>query len=357
MFSNNIQSFIILTIYVLIIVNVLLLFAIYYEIIKDTLKRKHYAKASLLLKPEIIGYLENEEQKMAVEKLLTSHYLKLVAIDIMIDYADTHHVNLSEKFETLNFVSLLIKKLEKETDIVYLRKQALMRSEQAYDILMKLSQSDDLDISYMSFYGLSLIETQRDKKEAAIGQLIRSSILRDRIIEILRQFDLGFEELLSLLEKEESIKGKVIYIKAMMNKEEIKQEDYSDLLEKFLDQHPEIKIAAILALSNSQNEKYVSELTKIYDTDDNWQVRVAVAKGLSNFKFACVKDVLLKMTKDSEWWVRYNAIKSIVAMGDDSLFSLIDLSLDSSDERISDLAYYFLNANPDVYNTVKNIEV
>lgn len=357
MFSNNIQSFIILTIYVLIIVNVLLLFAIYYEIIKDTFKRKHYAKASLLLKPEIIGYIENDGQKAAVEKLLISHYLKMVTIDIMIDYSETNHVNLSEKFETLNFVSLLIKKLEKNTDIVYLKKLALMRSEQAYDILMNLSRSEDLDISYMSFFGLSLIEVQKDKKEAAIDQLIRSNILRDRIIEILKQFDLGFEELLGLLEKEESVKGKVIYIKAMMNKDEIKREDYSDLLEKFLDENREVKIAAIQALSNSQNEKYVSELTKIYDNDDNWQVRVAVAKGLSNFKFNCVKDVLLKMTKDSEWWVRYNAIKSIVAMGEDGLFSLIDLSLDSSDEKVSDLAYYFLNANQDVYNTVKNIEV
>lgn len=357
MFSNNIQSFIILTIYVLIIANVLLLFAIYYEIIKATLKRKHYAKASLLLTPKIIGYIENDGQKADVEKLLTSHYLKMTAIDMMNDYGETHHVNLSEKFEALNFVSLLIKKLEKETDIVYLKKLALMRSEQAYDILMKLSQAEDLDISYMSFFGLSLIETQRDKKEAAIGQLIRSSILRDRIIEILRQFDLAFEELLGLLEKEESVKGKVVIIKAMINKDDIKREEYSDHLEKFLDGHREVKIAAIQALSNSQNEKYVSELTKIYDTDDNWQVRVAVAKGLSNFKFNCVKDVLLKMTKDSEWWVRYNAIKSIVAMGEDGLYSLIDLSLDASDERISDLAYYFLNANQDVYNTVKNIEV
>jgi len=187
--------------------------------------------------------------------------------------------------------------------------------------------------------------------------LIRSNILRDRSIEILRQFDLGFDELLELLEKEELVKGKVIYIKAMMNKDDIKREAYSDRLEKFLEGHREVRIAAIQALSNSQNEKYVGALTKIYDTADSWQVRVAVAKGLSNFKFTCVKDVLLKMTKDSEWWVRYNAIKSIVAMGDDGLFSLIDLSLDASDDRISDLAYYFLNANQDVYNTVKNIEV
>lgn len=62
------------------------------------------------------------------------------------------------------------------------------------------------------------------------------------------------------------------------------------------------------------------------------------------------------MTKDTEWWVRYDAMKSIIAMGDEGLFSLIDLSLEVKDRNISDLAYYFLNANTDVYNTVKNIE-
>ena len=84
---------------------------------------------------------------------------------------------------------------------------------------------------------------------------------------------------------------------------------------------------------------------------------MAVAKGLSSFPFPRVKETLLKMTRDEQWWVRFNAIKSIVAMGEEGVFTLIDLSLDKTDSRIADLAYYFLNANADVYNVVKNIEV
>lgn len=357
MFSNNIQSFIILTIYILVIVNIFLLIAIYFEIIKDKLKISRYNKAALYLTPMITEYLNDEKKKRPVELALKNNYFKMVAIDIMENYAEANQLNLKTQYASLNLVDFIIKKLKKRLNIVYLKKLALMGSEKAYDILMDFAQSEDLDVSYMSFFGLSRLDVQKDKKITAIHQLIRSDIFRDRIIEILRQFDLEFEDWLDLLEKEESIKGKVIFIKAIMIKAEIKREDYSDRVEKFLNQHNEVKIAAIQALSNSQNEKYVAELTNIYENEENWQVRVAVAKGLSSYKFDCVKDVLLKMTKDSEWWVRYNAIKSIVSMGEDGLFSLIDLSLESNDKNTSDLAYYFLNANHDVYNTVKNIEV
>ena len=209
----------------------------------------------------------------------------------------------------------------------------------------------------MSFFGLSLIDLPMDKKEIAIKKLIISNIVRDRIIEILSRYNLKFEEWLELLEKEETIEGKVIFIKNIMTKEEIKNEKNSDKLQKFLKDEKEIKIAAILALCSSKNEKYIDELIKVYENEENWEVRVAVAKGLSNFNIEPVKDILLKMTKDKEWWVRYNAVKSIVAMGEEGLFTLIDLSLEKEDKNVSDLAYYFLNSNKDVYNTVKNIEV
>ncbi|MBC3889371.1 hypothetical protein GH810_13735 [Acetobacterium paludosum] len=357
MFSNNMQSFIILNIYILIIVNVILLISVYYQIIKDKIKKKRYEKKSIYLKPMIIAFLNDENHEVQVKRELKNNYLKMIAIDIMVEYAEANHVNLSTQFVSLNLVDLVIKKLRKKLNIIYLKKLALMGSEQAYDILMDFAQSEDLDISYMSYFGLARINAQKDKKIAAIQQLVRSDIFRDRIIEILRQFDLAFEEWLELLEKEESVKGKIIFIKVIMIKDDILREDYSDHLEKFLNDQREVKIAAIEALGNSRNAKYIDVLRRIYENEENWQVRVAVAKGLSSFKFESVKDVLLKMTKDSEWWVRYNAIKSIVAMGEDGLFSLIDLSLESSDEKISDLAYYFLNANHDVYNTVKNIEV
>ena len=92
-----------------------------------------------------------------------------------------------------------------------------------------------------------------------------------------------------------------------------------------------MNIAAIGALCKSENDKYVQELSYIYENDTNWEVRVAVAKGFAHFKPNSVKDSLFEMTRDEQWWVRFNAIKSIVAMGEeatiiDNVNSLLELS-------------------------------
>jgi hypothetical protein len=357
MFSNNIKSFIMLNIYFLIIVNIALLIAIYYEIIKDKVKSYKYEKAMKVIKPNVLAYIENEEDLLKIDKLLKNNFLKNVVIDIMVDYSEENNVDISKKFIGLKLDAILIKKIRRKASIVYVRKLAFMRVETAYPTLIELSQSEDLDISYISFFGLSLLKLPVDNAEIAIKKLVTSNITSDRIIEILSRYNLQFEEWLELLEKEETIEGKVIFIKNIMIKEEFKNENNSDRLEKFLKAESEVKIAAIIALCSSKNEKYINELIKIYENEENWQVRVAVARGFSNFKLEKIKDTLLKMTKDKEWWVRYNAVKSIVAMGEEGLFTLIDLSLEKEDKKISDLAYYFLNSNNHVYNIVKNLEV
>lgn len=375
MFSNNIKSFIMINIYFLVVVDIALLLAIYYEIAKDKVKEYKYGKAMNLLKPTVLAYIENEDKLLKadaplevetllevdtlleVEKLLKNNFLKDVVIDIMVDYCEEKNVDLSEKFMLLKLDDILIKKIKRNPSIVYVKKLSFMRVETAYNTLIELTKSEDLDVRYISFFGLSLIKLPSDKAEIAIKKLVTSNIISDRIIEILSRYDLEFEEWLDTLEKEETIEGKVIFIKNIMVKKEFANEGNSDRLLKLLKDESEVKIAAIIALCSSKNEKYIDELIKIYENEENWQVRVAIARGFSNFKIEKVKDTLLKMTKDKEWWVRYNAVKSIVAMGEEGLYTLIDLSLEKEDKKVSDLAYYFLNSNKHVYNIVKNLEV
>ena len=357
MFSNNIKSFIILNIYFLIIIDVFLFLGIYFEIVKGNIKTKRYEKAMSNLKPKILAYIENEDKLLEVQPVLKRNLDKNIAIDILVNYSEQNHVDISEKFIRLNLDTFVINKINRSPRIVYLKKLSFMRTETAYDTLLRMSSSEDLDISYISFFGLSLMNLKKEKKEITIKKLIASDILSDRIIEILNRFQLSFEEWLEILDKEESNEGKVIFIKNITPKEEIKEVQNSDRLLKFLNDQVEVKIATILALCNSKNDKYIDQLKDIYEGEENWQVRVAIAKGFSSFKFEKVKDNLLTMTKDKEWWVRYNAVKSIVAMGEEGLFTLIDLSLEKEDNNIANLAYYFLNSNKDVYDIVKNIEV
>jgi len=361
MFSNNIKSFIMINIYFLLITNIILLLAIYYQIVKDKIKSKRYEKVLHNLEPKILSFINNAYDISVLKKDLKKSFNKNVTIDIMLDYSEKNDLDINEKFIMLKLDTFLLEKIKKKSGIINIRKLAFMRTENAYDTLLEMILSEDLDIVYTSFFGLSLINISQEKKKVVIRKLISANILSDRIIEILAKFKLSFEDWLELLEKEETIRGKVIFMKNIISREEIKEEKNSDKLLKFLDGEREIKIATILVLCSSKNKKYINKLFMIYESEENWQVRVSIAKGLSNFNIEDVKEVLLKMTKDSEWWVRFNAVKSIVAMGEEGLFTLIDLSLGKEDKKIADLAYYFLNADKDVYNTVnkikKNIEV
>ena len=356
MFSNDIKSFIILNIYLLIVVDVFLLVSIYYVIMKDLKKEYKRKKQTLIIKPRVLDYIENEDMLYDVKKLIHSHFIKNIVIDIMLDYSQENDKNISNKFSQLELDRTLINRLQSKVDLESLRKLSFMRSETAYPILLQLALSDDLDVSHMSFIGLSLIDLTWEKKETIIKELVICDMEADRKIELLGRFELALEKWLELLEKEETAEGKVIFIKNITQKDEIRNQKVADRLFKFLKDEKEVRIAAVLALCSSKNEKFIDDLVDVYEKEESWEIRVAVAKGISNFNYERVKHILLKMTKDSEWWVRYNAIKSIVSMGAEGVFTLIDLSLDE-DKNISELAYYFLNSNKDVYNTVKDIRV
>ncbi|MDF2587781.1 MAG: hypothetical protein K0S41_1622 [Anaerocolumna sp.] len=347
------RTLVILNIIILLFIITIILIVIYFQTIRDKLKHQKYQATLYDLTPMVLKTIENRFYLPELQSLLNNDFKRFVAIDILIDYSEKEDVDLSKLFIQLKMDTPLIKKLYKRTNMKHLKKLVLMRVNSAYDILLKLAGSENLDISYLSYFGLALMELPVDKKEEVMKRLIHSSIVSDRIVEILSKFKMVFEKWMELLLNETTSTGKIIYMKNIMTKEEIKQENYTDCFLNFLKDDREVKIAAIKIISNSENEKYLKDLIHVYENEEDWQVRMSVTKGLSNFKFTLVKDSLIKMTSDAEWWVRYNAIKSIVAMGEEGIYTLIDLTLDVNNKSISDLAYYFLNSNKDVYNIVK----
>ena len=68
--------------------------------------------------------------------------------------------------------------------------------------------------------------------------------------------------------------------------------------------------------------------------------------------------ILLKqMLYDSNWWVRFNAAEVLARKGLPGIDALVDISLNDQDEKAADLAYYILNANQTVYQTIQKTEV
>jgi hypothetical protein len=353
---DKIQTLVILNIIVLLFIIVLILIVIYYQTIRDQMYLKKYQTTTDEIKPMVLKTVENRFYLPELQSLLNTRFKRTVAMNILIEYSEKRDVDLSILFIQLKMDMPLIQKLSKRTNMKHLKKLVLMRVNSAYDILHKLASSENLDISYISYFGLALMDLPMDQKEQVIQSLIQSNIVSDRIVEILSKFKMGFLKWMELLLNETTSIGKTIYMKNIMTKDEILHENYTDCILPFLNDEREIKIAAINIISNSENEKYLKNLIQLYENEVDWQVRVAVTKGLRKFRFSLVKDILLKMTGDTQWWVRYNAIKSIVAMGEEGIYTLIDLTLDVKNKSVSDLAYYFLNSNRDVYNIVKGIE-
>lgn len=356
MLLDNMEDFIHFNIYILIIVNIGILLAIYYEILKTKIIKYRIDKITSELEPLINSYLEGHDNLSIIKSKIHSNYKKNVAIDIINNISENKEKDISEIVMNLELDKFLIKTAKSNPNMFYLRKLAFLKSPSAYEILTKYSESTDMNIKYICYFGLTMMNVDHEKKFKIIHQLLKSDIYSDRIIEMLINVNLVIEDWMKLLEEEESEIGKVIILKILSEQEGIKNEKCSDLLLKYLDDVKEVRIAAIAAISNSRNEKYVDKLFEIYKSDSIWEIRAAITKGMINYNSAVTKDKLLVMIKDKEWWVRFNAARAISLLGEEGIYLLIDLSIDKSDEKTAALAYYFLNSNKDVYETIKNIE-
>jgi hypothetical protein len=328
---------------------------IYYQIIRADLFQKYKLILEGKTKPFILKYIKQQITLKEMKAYIRNENSKLIAIDLFNNLPELNNNDVKEVIKSLELDTFLINKIKKKADIKYFKKLVNMNIPSAYDIFLQYTESDDIDIKYTCFFGLIALEVEQEKKLHIIKKLLISNIFSDRIIEMLSRQKLNILDLLSLLYQEENEIGKIIILKVLAAKKEIQNPEIADKLLKFLNETKEVRIAAVTALCNSKNEDYVEKLFILYLKDTYWEVRAAIAKGMVNFNFMIIKDKLLFMMKDKEWWVRYNAARTLSFMGEDGVFALIDLSI-MNDDKISALAYYFLNSNKEIYEIVKNIE-
>lgn len=348
-------EFVILNIFILLFSILILVSYIYISLFVNSIKKKRYDKTYAFLQNVVLDFIQNDRDFDKMNQVLTNEYKVIIAIDIMIQYSKANDVNISHKFEKAGFDRVLIDKMKKRASLRLIKGLAYMQSVQAYDVLKSALASDDFEIKYMSFYALSKLDLNAEQLNEMIQTLVKSEIMRDRIIEILFNLDLPFEKYMDLLKVQDTDLGKIVFMHVIQKKQELLQEQYSDRIVDFLDGSKEVRISAIYTLTCSKNEKYIDILKVIYDEEKEWEVRSVIAKGLRNIKSEKAMIALKSMVYDHAWWVKFNAFESFIYMGIEGVNILIDLSLDRENQKVSDLAYYFLNANKEVYNTIKNI--
>jgi HEAT repeat protein len=74
-----------------------------------------------------------------------------------------------------------------------------------------------------------------------------------------------------------------------------------------------LKIAAIKALGELGDTRFEHELI-VASRSTEWEIRAAAVKALRNTVTVNTLEAVARSTKDSQWWVRYNAANSLVIM-------------------------------------------
>lgn len=356
MFSNTTISIVILSIYLLVFINCIIVFIIFYRLFSDKLSRKRYQRVYNKLFPYINNYIDNEKDYFLLKPLIRNRFSKNITEEIMINYAKEKHIDISKKFERLDFVKKNISSAKKELSLNLIKKLGIMRSKEAFCILYEGTKSDDFEIKYMSYYSLSLLELKQQQLDQIIDSLLKSDVVRDRMIEILNNLNLQTQQYIDFLKKQNTEIGKVVFLRVLAYREDICEEKYSNIIASYIEDSKEVRLSTVLTLANTKKDKYLPSLVDLYEREDEWEVRAAIAKSMKNYSSDIVIEFLKRMSIDEAWWVRFNATEVLTKMGYDGIYALIELFL-SDDENISELSYSLLNSNQNIYQRIKNIEI
>ncbi|MGL4606564.1 MAG: HEAT repeat domain-containing protein [Eubacteriaceae bacterium] len=342
MFSNNLQSFIILNIYILFFIIIGLLFSIYYVIIRDNVKKERVIKEKEKLSPHLKKYIQGEESTEEVLSYTKTKFSKIVAADMLIEEAKKNTLEIALLFQNLGLDVFFIKRIKKTFVLEDLNRLINMKTEKAYDLFLDLCKTKEMEIVYTCLYGLMMLPLSKDKRIHVAKCVLDSEIPKERKIELSRNFDLSFHELFDLLKSEKREEGKVILIKTIGRNQDFQIEKNTKKMIPFLNDEKEIRIATMQALSRVQTKGYMRLIYECYKDESAWEVRVNIVKSLSYYPFEEVLGMMESMIDDEAWWVRYNVGKSLATRGDAGFKVLNKIAKTSENEEVLEMASYFL---------------
>lgn len=342
----------ILIVYTLFIINISIFSVTIYLKLMDNYYENQYSKCSNKLIPILknitdealliyeINSLKTNWNQDIVFKILTNYYLENNTYDISL-------------FSNLGYISNLIEKNKKKLSLSDISWFGMFKVVQSIPILFKGVLSLDFEESFHCYQALAKIPMSKSARIHYLKLLFQSNILRDRMIEMILDMNLSLEQYLELLSLQDSELGKTVILRVISTK--ITPATNIELLKNmlpFLEDTKEVQIATINALSQSENNIFLDSFTNIYRSSDYWEVRSTIAKSMDLFSDEITLSLLKEMTKDSNWWVRFNSSEVLSRKGRAGLNILIDLSLDYENEESSKLAFSFLDANKNIHSTV-----
>lgn len=317
----------------------------------EEVKRRIYAEIE-----DKLFSLAPEDFKKAFDDPKKRHYIFDVLKKLVVENGyDFHSI-----FDEMNFTQELIEKIEKNSDRQALKDLSVIKSPASYEYLLRLLQSDDIELSYRAGYALSYISLETYQKKEVIQVLLKTIITKQRLIEIISTMQPSLNLFLELLPMQTTIREKVILLNAMKQrvigfttrfrflekKLRIQNQVIIDQLKSYLQDSEEVVVAALDVISDT---KLSPALDLVLQTAEIWSsptILAAIADCCSKFPPEHRSlSLLYKLAQHENYWVRLASFESLARMGEEGYREIFALSMNTN----------FLSKYPSTYYLIYQI--
>ena len=342
---------VILIIYVLLVIDIAIFAITLYIKLSDDYHARRYSRMYKKLTP-IIGTCTDISDTSKKIAALKTFWNTAIIFEVLTNFSIEQQKSCKELFTVLGYTDEILKRAKKELTPKDVKWFGLIQIEEAIPLLFNAAQSKDFELSFHCYQSLAKIPMTLEDRLNYLTLLFKSNNLRDRMIEMLLEMKLSTEEYLNLLEHQVTELSKTVILSVLAAKIMPSTEvALTDRLLPFLEDTKEVKIGSIVAIAKSENSIYFERFEMLYYIEEHWEVRAAIAKAMNSFSHENEILLLKQMTKDSNWWVRFNASEVLSRKGRDGVNALIDISLDHENEDASKLAFSFLDTNKNIHTT------
>ncbi len=346
---------VILIIYVLLVIDIAIFAITLYIKLSDDYHARRYSRMYKKLTP-IIGTCTDISDTSKKIAALKTFWNTAIIFEVLTNFSIEQQKSCKELFTVLGYTDEILKRAKKELTPKDVKWFGLIQIEEAIPLLFNAAQSKDFELSFHCYQSLAKIPMNLEDRLNYLTLLFKSNNLRDRMIEMLLEMKLSTEEYLNLLEHQVTELSKTVILRVLAAKIMPSTEvALTDRLLPFLEDTKEVKIGSIVAIAKSENSIYFERFEMLYYIEEHWEVRAAIAKAMNSFSHENEILLLKQMTKDSNWWVRFNASEVLSRKGRDGVNALIDVSLDHENEDASKLAFSFLDTNKNIHTTITEV--
>ena len=313
-------------------------------------KESKYQKINLILKNNILRYLDNKDDLLALKKVLPndSEVLIGVIIQIAVGFDDRERSRLIDMLEDLGLEEMQVHQLRmllSRNDAERLKAATvlpyIMQKDRIEEPLINSLKDKALEVRLAVARSLGVIKATRAIKSIIDNLALEGDWPITRVIEAINAMGpASVSPLITYLQSEETIPAARVIAIAVLGT----QKDPASvpiILEHLSSDSLEVQIQCAKSLGLIGGQDVVAPLITLIKSSP-WELRSASAIALGQIKDQLSIPELIHALSDATWWVRFNAANALYGMGQSGTNALL-ASLDGNDRFARDISKLVLD--------------